>query len=233
MAAIKQLYDLQSVDLELDWRHVRLAEIGRALGDDSALVPVRHEVARRKTVSQKSTGEQTNLDTIIGGFEAKIAEAEAKLYGGNVSQARELQDLQADIDMLKRQRGEQEDLLLAVLDQVDEAQKSYESGAKTLSKREATWVADQESMTKEQAVLEGELGGLQSDRDGRAAGIPAPEMALYEQVRKTHDGRAVAVLHGSTCDSCRVGIPNRQVQDARTSDKPVRCPNCGLILLPE
>jgi hypothetical protein len=48
MASIKQLYDLQSVDFELDWRHSRLAEINRTLGDDSALKPARAELARRK-----------------------------------------------------------------------------------------------------------------------------------------------------------------------------------------
>jgi uncharacterized protein len=233
MAAKRQLYDLQTVDLELDWRHARLAEITAALGDDSALKPVRAEVARRKTVAQKSTGDQTNLDTIIGGFEEKIAAAETKLYGGTVTLARELQDLQADIDMIKRQRGEQEDLLLEVLDKVDEAQKSYDSGAKTLAKREAAWLTNQESMIEEHSVIEGELGGLQADRDARAAGVAAPELALYDSVRKAHQGKAVALMHGSMCDACRVGIPSRQAQDARNSDKPVRCPSCGLILLPE
>lgn len=231
MAAIKQLYDLQAVDLELDWRHTRLAEIGVALGDDSALKPVRAEVARRKTAAQKTTGDQTNLDAIIGGFEAKIAQAEAKLYSGTVTQSRELQDLQADIEMIKRQRGEQEDLLLAVLDEVDQAQKAYTDGAKVLAKREKVWLAQQEAMADEGAGLEAELPGLQSDRDTRTVGIPAPELALYEQVRKNHQGKAVAMLHGGTCDGCRMSIPNRQAQDARTSDKPVRCPNCGLILL--
>ncbi len=231
MAAIKQLYDLQAVDLELDVRHVRLAEIGAALGDDSALKPVRGEVARRKTVAQKTTGDQTNLDAIIGGYEAKIAQAEARLYSGTVTQSRELEDLQADIAMLKRQRGEQEDLLLAVLDEVDQAQKSYTDGAKVLAKREKAWLAEQEAMTEEGARLESELPGLQADRDARALGVPPLELALYEQVRKNHQGKAVALLHGSTCDGCRMGIPNRLAQDARSSEKPVRCSNCGLILL--
>jgi predicted nucleic acid-binding Zn-ribbon protein len=133
--------------------------------------------------------------------------------------------------MIKRQRGEQEDVLLAVLDEVDKAQKSFTDGARVVAKREAAWLADQQAMTAERAVLEGEVPGLQADRDARALGIPAPELALYDQVRKNHDGKAVALLHGSTCNGCRMAIPNRQAQDVRASDKPVRCANCGLILL--
>jgi predicted nucleic acid-binding Zn-ribbon protein len=233
MAAIKQLYDLQAVDLELDWRNARLAEIGAALGDDSALKPVRGEVARRKTAAQKTTGAQSNLDSIIGGFEAKIAQAEAKLYSGTVTQSRELQDLQNDIDMIKRQRGEQEDLLLAVLDEVDQAKTLYDDGARILAKREKAWLVAQEAMTEEGAGLESELPGLQADRDARATGIPGPELALYDRVRKNHAGKAVAALHGTTCDGCRTGIANKLAQEARTSEKPVRCTNCGLILLVE
>ena len=233
MADIKQLFDLQSVDLELDWRRARLAEIGLVLSEDSALQKARIEVARRKTALQKSTSEQTNLDTIIGGFEEKLAAAETKLYSGTVTMAKELQGLQADIEMIKRQREEQENLLLAVMEQVEEAQKSYDQGAKVLAKREAAWEAEQEVMLEDGGVIEGELPGLEANRNARALGVPGPELALYEQVRKSHKGKAVAMMHGSMCESCRVGIPSRQAQDARKSDKPVRCPNCGLILLPD
>jgi predicted nucleic acid-binding Zn-ribbon protein len=231
MAEIKQLYDLQSLDVELDWRHARLAEINQLLGDDSALKPARAELARRKIAAQKTTGNQVNLDVMIGGFEAKIATAEARLYSGTVTQSRELQDIQADIDMIKRQRGEQEDILLAVLDDVDKAQKSFTDGTRVLAKREAAWLADQTAMTAERAVLAAELPGLQAGRDARAIAIPISELVLYDYVRKNHDGKAVALLHGSTCNGCRMAIPNRQAQDVRSSDKPVRCANCGLILL--
>ncbi len=231
MTAIKQLYDLQSVDAELDWRHARLAEISRALGDDIVLKPLKDEVARLKRAAQKTAGDQVNLDTLIGGFEAKIAEANAKLYGGKVKLARELQDLQADIEMIKRQRGEQEDLLLVVLDEVDDAQKAFADASKAFSRREETWLEDQQAMADERVVIEGDIPGLQIDRDARAAGVTAAEMALYDQVRKRHQGKAVALLRGSTCDSCRMSIPNRLALDARSSDKPVRCSNCGLILL--
>jgi predicted nucleic acid-binding Zn-ribbon protein len=233
MASIKQLYDLQSVDFELDWRHSRLAEINRTLGDDSALKPARAELERRKNLAQKKTGDQTNLDVMIGGLEAKIATAEARMYSGTVTQSRELQDLLADIEMIKRQRGEQEDVLLAVLDDVDKTQKSFTDGAMVLAKREAVWLADQVAMTAERAMLEADVPGLQTDRNARAIAIPVHELALYDQVRKNHEGKAVALLHGSTCNGCRMAIPNRQAQDVRSSDKPVRCANCGLILLAE
>jgi predicted nucleic acid-binding Zn-ribbon protein len=147
--------------------------------------------------------------------------------------ARELTDLQSEIDMLKRQRGEQEDLLLVVLDEVDAAQERFKIASAVLNEAKQTWDSDQASIIQEQGKLQAEIGTLTVDRAARVREVTPVDFALYEQVRKARKGKAIALLHGSTCDSCKVGIPNRQVQEARSSEKVVRCPNCGLILLME
>lgn len=233
MLEIRRMYELQGVDLELDQRNVRLAEIKKALGNESSLTPLRQESRTAKTEADAAFAKQYNLDQLIGGFEAKIAAADAKLYGGTVKLARELTDLQADINMIKRQRGEQEDVLLEVLEEVDAAQARLKSGASSLAAAEQTWNADQTSMTEEKSRLQGEVASLNVDRAARAGQITAADLALYEQVRKLRKGKAIAILHGSICESCRVGIPNKLEQQARNGEKVVRCPNCGLILLVE
>ena len=55
------------------------------------------------------TVKQNAIDTVVTGFDDKIKGVETKLYSGTVTLARELQDLQADVAMIKRQRTEQED----------------------------------------------------------------------------------------------------------------------------
>ena len=233
MPEIRRMYELQGVDLELDQRKVRLAEIKKALGDESSLAPLRQESRSAKTEADAASAKQHDLDQIIDGFEAKIAAADAKLYGGTVKLAREHTDLQADIDMIKRQRGEQEDVLLEVLEQVDATQARLKSGTSSLAAAEQTWNADQSSMTGEKSILQSEVAGLNVDRAARVGQITTADLALYEHVRKSRKGKAIAILHGSICESCKVGIPNKFEQEARGGEKVVRCPNCGLILLVE
>jgi predicted nucleic acid-binding Zn-ribbon protein len=231
MAAIKQLYELQVVDLEIDWRRARLAEIASTLGDESSLAPLRDAASQGKAAVQAETVKQNALDTVVSGFDEKIKGVEAKLYSGTVTLARELTDLQADIDMIKRQRTEQEDELLEILEDLDNAQKISSAATVVLANSEVAWAADQQSMTTEKGVLDGELVDLTVSRDDHAAAIPAPDIALYEQIRPRHKGKAVAKLQGDTCGSCRTGVDNRTVQQARASTDPIKCPNCGLILL--
>jgi predicted nucleic acid-binding Zn-ribbon protein len=233
MPEIRRLYDLQGVDLELDWRNARLAEIKTAIGDQTSLTPLRIESRTAKSELDAAAANQHDLDQIIGSFDARVAEADSKLYSGAVKLARELTDLQSEIDMLKRQRGEQEDLLLVVLDEVDAAQERFKIASAVLNEAKQTWDSDQASIIQEQGKLQAEIGTLTVDRAARVREVTPVDFALYEQVRKARKGKAIALLHGSTCDSCKVGIPNRQVQEARSSEKVVRCPNCGLILLME
>jgi predicted nucleic acid-binding Zn-ribbon protein len=230
MAAIKQLYDLQTVDLEIDWRRVRLAEIAKALGDESSLTELRADAKTGKEAVQAETVKQNALDTVVSGYDDKIKGVETKLYSGTVTLARELQDLQADIDMIKRQRTEQEDQLLEILEDLENAQKTSSAATVALDEAAAAWGADQQAITTEQGVLDGEVVDLSSSRDAHAEAIPAPDLALYDQIRK-RKGKAVAKLLVDTCESCRTGIDNRTVQKARSSTDAIKCPNCGLILL--
>ncbi|MEE8519553.1 MAG: hypothetical protein V3S98_10555 [Dehalococcoidia bacterium] len=231
MPAVRELFDLQTVDLEIDARNTRLAEIETVLGDETLLLALRSRVAELKASLQKSTAEQNELDGVVATFTEKVDAAEARLYSGTVTNSRELEDLQADIAMIKRQREEQEEQLLVALDEVEGTQSELDGASSELGDSETSWQREQAAMSVEQATLSDELVRFKEDRDAGAAKVPPTELALYERVRKGHGGKAVARLRNNMCDSCRVGVPNKLAQDVRTAAIPQRCPSCGLILL--
>ena len=131
MPPTQALFDLQGIDLELDLRDSRLEEIRRLLGDDRELRVMRHEAARLRATVKASSAAQAELDQTVAGFTSHIEQVEAKLYGGHVTLSRELQDLQADAAMIKRQRGVEEEKLLVVLVDLEQA----ETGLKESERR--------------------------------------------------------------------------------------------------
>ncbi|MDE2838812.1 MAG: C4-type zinc ribbon domain-containing protein [Chloroflexota bacterium] len=232
MPATRELLELQSVDGELAVHHARLSEIAPLLGDDSAIRALTRRLASEQAEVDSALGRQQEFDSVIAGFTERVDAAEGRLYSGVVVNPRELQDLQADVNMLKRQRGQQEDALLEVMVELDTARGKRDASAKELEELETSWSAEQESLSQEQRRLQAEVADLEGQRASVVGRIPPPETALYEQVRRNHP-HPVAQMHNNACNACRVGVPMRTAQEVRTSQAPVRCPNCGRILLPE
>jgi len=231
MSSVRQLLDLQAIDLDLAKRNERLGVIGARLGNEGELPALRTRVVELGTSAKGIAGRQAELDSAIDDFSGRITTVESKMYSGSVTSSRELTDLQADANMIGRRRAESEDVLLGVLVELDEAESDLTETTERLARTETEWLADQEHLAQERTVLQAEVAALEEKRAAQAATVPPPDLAVYERVRKMHGGRAVAHMRNATCSSCQVGIPNKIAQTVRTSGSPVPCPNCGLLLL--
>ncbi|MCH8198728.1 MAG: hypothetical protein IIA54_01495 [Chloroflexi bacterium] len=231
MSSVRQLLDLQAIDLDLAKRNERLGVIGERLGNEGELPALRTRVGELGTSAKGIAARQSELDSAIADLSGRIESVESKMYSGAVTSSRELTDLQADAAMIGRRRSESEDVLLGVLVELDEAESDLTETTERLARSETEWLADQEHLAQERTVLQGEVAALDEKRAAQAATVPPPDLVVYERVRKTHAGRAVAHMRNATCSSCRVGVPSKVVQTVRTSASPVPCPNCGLLLL--
>ena len=231
MSSVRQLLDLQAIDLDLAKRNERLGVIGERLGNEGELPALRTRVGELGSSAKGIAARQSELDSAIADLSGRIESVESKMYSGAVTSSRELTDLQADAAMIGRRRSESEDVLLGVLVELDEVQSELSETTERLAGSETEWLADQEHLAQERTVLQGEVAALDEKRAAQAATVPPPDLVVYERARKTHAGRAVAHMRNETCASCRVGVPSKIAQTVRTSASPVPCPNCGLLLL--
>ena len=232
MPASRELLELQAVDGDLAVRNERLDEIAKRIGDDSALRALARRLKQEEAEVEEGLSRQRDLDAAVADLTEKVNAAEAKLYGGVVVNPRELRGLQADVEMIKRQRWSQEETLLEVMVGLDLSTGNRDASAQQLDQMKRTWKAEQKSLIEEQERLRGETAALVERRGALVARVPPAETALYEQVRKSRP-QPVALMHNNTCGACRVGLPARTAQEVRSSPSPTRCPNCGRILLPE
>ena len=172
MPATRELLALQSVDGELAVRRARLTEIAPLLGDDSALRALAQRLASEQAEVDSALSRQQELDSVIAGFTERVDAAETRLYSGVVVNPRELQDLQADVNMLKRQRGHEEDALLEVMVELDTARGKRDASAQELESLNVSWAAEQQSLSAEQQRLEAEVTDF--EESARGHGCPHP-----------------------------------------------------------
>ncbi|MFN2389502.1 MAG: zinc ribbon domain-containing protein [Actinomycetota bacterium] len=234
-ALLGRLLELQAEDTaiaRLEDRRTSLPEAARLqeVSDHLAELAADLEIATKQY--EEISREQARLEGEIGLAEQKLAREEQRLFSGAVSNPKELGALQAEVEMLKRQRATLEDGLLEVMVHRDQAGETVGS----LTAERQTFTDEGETLRAAVAKLTGEIDAELAER-GRAraalleAGFPAELLALYDQLRQTKHGVGAAALQGSTCQGCHTKLPAKEVERLRSERGLQRCDNCRRILV--
>ena len=230
MTSITELYALQEVDLALDAARAGLADVQSRLGEAEAVAEAERAVQERREALRAAEQGFREREWETDELRRKIAPLERRLYEGSVRNPKELEDLQLDVESLKRQRGEREDQALAAMEALDQAQQALDEAQRTLQELTDAHQAEQRELLGRGASLEGEIAALVGERAEQATRIDEALLRLYDQLRATRQGRAVAKVEGGACQGCRISLPMNLRQRARGGSEVVQCNNCERIL---
>ncbi|MFQ5861119.1 MAG: zinc ribbon domain-containing protein [Dehalococcoidia bacterium] len=230
MTTIRQLFELQELDQQLAQRHSRLASLEGMLGNKDELAPLRESVEQGQRKLQELRAQQQEQELQVETPRQKLADLEAKMYGGTVTNPRELEGMQQEAGMLRRHLSQGEDRLLEVMLALEEAQGLAQEAEARLEEAEGRWQAQQEALQEEYRQLQGEVHHLETLRKEQAARVASTDLALYERLRAAKGGRPVARVERGMCRGCQVTLPTHELQRARTAREPLLCPSCGRIL---
>jgi predicted nucleic acid-binding Zn-ribbon protein len=178
--------------------------------------------------------DERRLDDEARTLGAKADDADKQLYSGGTNSPRELQAMQADVDMLRRQRSDIEDQELEVM----EAREVLDSEMTALDADVAASQAEIDRLLGLIAVAEGEIDTDLAEEDAawatQAALIPESLLADYQRRRAQNKGAGAARLVGTSCTACHLSIPSNEAEQIRKSagETVSYCDNCGAILVP-
>jgi predicted nucleic acid-binding Zn-ribbon protein len=230
MNKAKQLHELQEVDLEIQHKAEVLTQVKSQLGKDDDLVAARSAIDTAKKHLADLEHQQKTEDWELDYLGSKIAAVEKKLYGGSMKNPRELTGFQQDLEMLKAQRGEREDKLLAIMMDVETAQQDVSRKSSEFAAVEKDWNENQQKLSNQQTELETELAKLEQKRELIVGQTDSASLRLYEEMRRARQGQAVAKVMQGRCQGCRISLPMSDQQRARMGHELVQCSNCGRIL---
>jgi uncharacterized protein len=154
------------------------------------------------------------------------------LLRSGATDAKQLSDLQHELDTLVRRQTSLEDSLLEVMERREEleAQLAVEVGA--IEALEADLASAQQEMDSELAEIERSRDLHSSQREELCATLDPALSALYERQR-AGGGPGAGPLQGHRCGACRIEIGRGELAriSAAAEDEVIRCPECGAILL--
>jgi hypothetical protein len=230
MTTVAELFALQETDLAIDSLRQRLEDVIGRLQEPRDLLEMRDEVARLRKELLDLRHRQREAEWEVEELRRKAKAVEDKLYGGSVRNPKELQDLQADLDSLRRQLSRKEDALLELMLQGDEQESALKEKESLLARREEEWRTEEAALQSQRESLEAELASLEERRREQAARINGSALQLYQELRSRRQGRAVARVERGLCGGCRITLPTSLIQQARSGNSLVQCMSCERIL---
>jgi uncharacterized protein len=230
MPTIQVLCHLQDIDREWDEKARLYQSARQQLADNSDLEAQREAQRAREHQLAATRGALRDVELKLKGLQAKLKEDETTLYSGRIRIPKELEGLRQDSEQLKKQISQLEDQALTLMTQVDELQQSADRGVQELQAFEAQKASTQEALTSQVGSLRARLKQLQEAREQARSTLGRAELVLYDELRATKGGLALAPMKASVCQVCRVSVPALKARNVGLGEIPVTCEGCGRIL---
>ena len=230
MAQTRALYRLQLVDSEMKEKKSRLLAVLNEQKESAALLAARNRVETAVVTLTKYQAQYKKYNTELEDLNGKAKRSSDRLYSGNVTNPKELEDLQSEIKSLERRREALEDDILETMVFVEDAEGEKLAAEEVLFNIEAEREVSMVHLAKEQNELALSLHHLTQDRKNMAVTIDAKALDDYENLRQRKNGVAVAKLRVNQCQSCFTTCSSSKEKKVEEGEM-VFCGGCGRMLV--
>lgn len=230
MTTGEDLYRLQTLDSEGDEKRRRLAEVEAALEENQALEKARQAEEEAASQVHEWSRRQRDLELRIQGLTEKSERTQQRLYGGTVTNPKELADLQAERDSLRRRQQKLEDKLLEAMIELEDAEKAHAQAKARFDEIHTQWEVEQANLKAEREDLQQRLSEIENARAKLLPKIDASDLATYRSLRRRKGGQVVVQVRDGACEGCGVAVSPGLEWKLREGEL-AQCSNCERIIV--
>src|SRR6266487_5312208 len=224
------LFQLQQLDFELERLNAEQQAVANYLKGNDRLQKIRTEHQLAQQQLQSGLQAQHEAEWTLEDVKRRLNTQEQRLYNGSISNAKELSNLQQEVQRLRAQQSRQEDIALEVMEATEALQETAGHKAQALKEAEADWTRESASLIVRRDQLEARKQELLAQRTQQAAKLDPIYITRYDTMRRTKQGRAISKVEQNSCQWCRVILTPSELQRVRISSELQTCTNCGRIL---
>lgn len=228
MGITRQLYKLQSIELEIESKEQALMQNKARLGESRELLAATEGQLKAGQHLEELKKKQHDAEWEIEDITSKLSKIQQILYSGSISNPKELTSLQHEAESFKNKCDSLEENALEIMEQVEAAAANLAKLSRELDDVEAGWRHEQQQLSASIEQLESSLSRLKDERQMALAAIDAETIDNYNQLRQ-QKGLAVARVEQGTCRGCRISLSTAELQRVK-GDRLVMCSSCGRIL---
>ena len=230
MAGVKQLYGLQEIDLKLAEAETRRASLLSKLADRSEFRASAERLERLEKRSSELSARSRAFERLVAEVDQTLERLDERLYGGGVTNPQQLTAAQEERAFTSARKKEAEDQLLETMIDLEELEPVLAEARETATRLHEERPGLESAWREEAREAASQIETLRADREDLAPTMPANLLPLYESLRKSKSGRAIALVERGTCQGCRLSLTTQETQRARGGQQIVQCNSCGRIL---
>ena len=234
MRSVNELYELQELDWEIQRREEELSKTLERLADDSR----RAQAYRRLAILERKLSElgtaRRQSERAVETIERRISEIDSRMYGGMVTNPRELEAYQEERTSLSENQAEEEDRLLEFMVEFEDTEVLRDDARAAFERVENERRQEVSELGARRDELSASLPDLHARRGDMASEFEPALLGIYENARRTRGGQGAALVdRRGLCHGCRLVIPNAELARVRAGEEIAQCGNCSRILIYE
>ena len=223
--SIMRLVELQDIDSQLE-------DLNSLLGDLPKMVDELNEkenslkdrveadkVSLKEIILNSSKSEKVNSD-----IQGKINKLTDQLF--LVTNNKQYDALTNEIEHLKEQKKENEELLISNLEEKETLEKNIDENEASLEELKTDLDVRRNKLDEALSETADEKAALENSRKKQVTEIDDNTMQVYNKVISARSGIAVVPLSGNSCGGCGAALPLQMVSEIRAGDLH-NCQSCG------
>tara|TARA_Y100000022_G_scaffold62683_1_gene53808 strand:+ start:479 stop:1177 length:699 start_codon:yes stop_codon:yes gene_type:complete len=223
--SIARLVELQDIDSQLE-------DLNGLLGDLPKMVDElnkKENSLKDKVEADKLSLKEINLNSsksekVNSDIQGKINKLTDQLF--LVTNNKQYDALTNEIEHLKEQKKENEDLLIANLEKKENLEKNITENEATLEELKTDLDVRRNKLDEALSETADEKAALEDSRKKQVVEIDDSTMLVYNKVISARSGIAVVPLSGNSCGGCGAALPLQMVSEIRAGDLH-NCQSCG------
>jgi len=223
--SITRLVELQDIDSQLE-------DLNGLLGDLPKMVDELNEKEnslKDRVEADKVTLKEINLNSsksekVNSDIQEKINKLTDQLF--LVTNNKQYDALTNEIEHLKEQKKENEELLISNLEEKETLEKNINDNEALLIELKTDLDVRRNKLDEALSETADEKAALENSRKKQVTEIDDNTMQVYNKVISARSGIAVVPLSGNSCGGCGAALPLQMVSEIRAGDLH-NCQSCG------
>ncbi|CDO25332.1 Zn-ribbon protein, possibly nucleic acid-binding protein [Mycolicibacterium mageritense DSM 44476 = CIP 104973] len=234
VAQQRSLLELTEVDAELgriEYRAKHLAEQQRVDEAQAEHAAANDRLAVLGIALEDLGAQVAKFETEIDAVRQREDRDRALLEGGSVG-AKQVSEIQHELETLQRRQSSLEDSLLEVMERREDLLAQQSDELARIDELQNSLNEAQQARDAALVDIDAARHQCISRRDSLVAEIDPELIGMYERQR-ARGGAGAGALQGRRCGACRIEIDRGEIAriTAAADDDVLRCPECGAILL--